>query len=58
MQGEHGDAAKIGCGGNGSGNGVRNVVELKIEEDFVTGARKPVNGSRAFGSVELAAHLE
>jgi hypothetical protein len=33
-------------------------VEFQVEEDFKAKARKLLNGSRAFGSKELAADFE
>ncbi len=50
--------AELCGGGNCSRNCVRYIVELQVEEDFITEARQPLNCSRAFGGIKLAADLE
>jgi hypothetical protein len=58
VEGQQSHAGQVCGGADGSRHGVWDVVEFQIEEDFKTKARKLLNGSRAFGGKELAAHFE
>jgi len=58
MQGQQSHPRQVCGGANGSSHRIRDVVEFQVEEDFKAKARELLNGSRAFGSKELAADFE
>jgi len=58
MQRQHRYAAQIRRRRHSSRHRVRDIVEFQVEEDLKAKARKPVNGSRAFRRVKLAADFQ
>ena len=55
---EQADFGQAGCGGNRPGYGIRDIVELQVEEYPEAEGRKPFNGPRALRRKELTADLE
>jgi hypothetical protein len=49
---------KVGGGSDGSGNGVGDIVEFQIEENFGASCCELLNCAGAFGCEELASNFE
>jgi hypothetical protein len=52
------DVWKLSGGSDGSGNGVWNIVEFQVEENFGAGGCEHSDCARAFGCEELASNFE
>jgi len=58
MEGHELDLGQLRCGGHGTGDRVRYVVKLKVEEDAEALVAKLLHHFWTFGREELASYLE